>query len=351
MRLRLMLCCAPMLLAQSLAVLADEPVDAAAAGLAVEPAAEDALPVTLLDAVEVSGIQPGPGLWRVTDPESGHVLVIVGSHTPVPRRIQWEASEALGILAGSGAVIAPARVSVDSGVGRLRGLTMLPSLMRARRNPGDQALSEVMPEALYARWERLKAEYLGRSRKVERWRPLFAARELFEEALKRARLTDDNPVWPVVRREAERLKVPVLRPAVEIKIDAPRELIRDFAQRTLDDLPCMEATLDLVEHHMPALRLRADAWAVGAIDLMRGEALPPADQLCLKAMLGAAPEDRDAFADLPGRVRAAWLETAVQALDEHPQTLAVVSIGWLLDPAGPLQALADRGYEIQAPAQ
>ena len=39
----------------------------------------------------VTGQQPGPGLWKVTHPSAGHdhVLWILGSYGPLPRKMQW----------------------------------------------------------------------------------------------------------------------------------------------------------------------------------------------------------------------------------------------------------------------
>lgn len=305
--------------------------------------------VARLDTIDVTGAQPGPGMWRVEHPGTGHVLMILGSHTPVPRRVQWDDSQAMAVLAQAGAVLAPPSVNMDSGIGRVRGMLMLPSLLRARRNPGGARLAEVLPEDLYARWQVQKQAYLGRSRKTDDWRPLFAARELYDEAIGKAGLSGRNPVWPVVRRAAEKRGVPVLTPEITVRIEAPREMLREFSERTLDDLPCMEATLGLIESHMPELRRRAEAWAVGYVDYLRNGELPQPDQACLQAMLGAAPEDREAFANLPERALAKWLETAEGALREHELSLAVVSVTWLLGTNGPLQALAERGYRIEAP--
>jgi hypothetical protein len=67
-------------------------------------------------------------------------------------------------------------------VGPLGGITLLPSLIGARRNPNGERLEQVLPADLYARWLPLKARYLGDNGSVEEWRPIFAAQELYKAA-------------------------------------------------------------------------------------------------------------------------------------------------------------------------
>ncbi len=120
-----------------------------------------------LEEVLVTGEQPGPGLWKVTRPDdaAGHALWILGSHSPLPKKMRWRSSELQAVLATSQELLAPP--SVDADVGPLGGITLLPSLIGARRNPHDQRLQEVVPPDLYLRWLPLKARYLGNDSEVE----------------------------------------------------------------------------------------------------------------------------------------------------------------------------------------
>ena len=121
-----------------------------------------------LEEVLVTGQQPGPGLWKVTRPgdANGHVLWILGNYSPLPKKLSWRSTELEAVLAQSQAVLAP--VSVSASAGPLGGITLLPTLIGVRDNPGGRKLQEVVPPDLYARWLPLKARYLGKDQGVIR---------------------------------------------------------------------------------------------------------------------------------------------------------------------------------------
>src|SRR5690606_17326222 len=99
-------------------------------------------PIVDLDAMVVSGVQPGPGLWRVSG-DQGHVLYILGTQSPLPRDMQWEAAEVRQVLAEADAILGAPGVSVSADVGLLRGLALVPAAMRAQRNSGGETLEEL----------------------------------------------------------------------------------------------------------------------------------------------------------------------------------------------------------------
>ncbi|HEU4602733.1 MAG TPA: TraB/GumN family protein, partial [Steroidobacteraceae bacterium] len=91
------------------------------------------------DSVEqllVTGEQPGPGLWKVS--KGDHVLWILGSSSPVPKRMQWHSKEVEEVIAESQEVIGSVQVKID--IGFFRGLLLLPSALGARKNPDGKEL-------------------------------------------------------------------------------------------------------------------------------------------------------------------------------------------------------------------
>lgn len=316
-----------------------------------DPAASDAAstpadPPRMLDTVLVSGARTGPGLWQVRKGE--HVLWVLGTQSPLPRRMDWLSDEVTAAVARSQAVLAAPAVDFE-GIGAVRGLFLLPSLLKARRNPDQQSLQDVLPAELYARWSVLKAKYMPRKNKVEEWRPIFAAGELYGEAIESIGLSRKDIVWPVVRKAAKKHDVPIVEPEVVIDIEAPRDAIREFAASGIDDTLCFEKTLDRLETDLGTMKARANAWADGNIDALR--ALPFADQgsACRDAILSATVTQKVGMQDLPERVRAAWLQHAEAALDTNASTVAVLSIARMFGDDGYLTALQARGYEVIEP--
>src|SRR5690606_39765469 len=124
--------------------------------------------------------------------------------SPLPTRMEWGSAGVESVVARSQQVLLPPSFTLAAGVGMCRGLMLVPSLLKARRNPDGRSLQEVVPAPLYARWSPLKQRYLGGDRGVERWRPIFAAQELYEAAMRRSGLARADAVDKGVRRMAKR---------------------------------------------------------------------------------------------------------------------------------------------------
>jgi hypothetical protein len=140
--------------------------------------------------VLVVGKQPGPGLWRIS--KGDHDLWIFATLTPLPKQMIWDATDIEKHIGHSQAVLAPPRI--DPHVGFFRGLTLLPSLLRARHNPDGRTLEQVVPHDLYMRWLGLRVKYLGNS-SDEKLRPMLAALDLADNALDKEGLDDDPDIW------------------------------------------------------------------------------------------------------------------------------------------------------------
>src|SRR3546814_9201667 len=81
-----------------------------------------------MDAVVVSGVLPGPRMWRVSKGDND--LYILGTLSPLPKRMEWMSREVEDTIARSQAVIAPPSVAVHSDVGFFRRLALVPALLR-----------------------------------------------------------------------------------------------------------------------------------------------------------------------------------------------------------------------------
>jgi hypothetical protein len=310
-----------------------------------DPAQQD----EALEEVLVTGQQPGPGLWKLTRPgdPNGHVLWVLGNYSPLPRKLSWRSTELEVVLANSQAVLAP--VSINTSVGRLAGIALLPSLIGVRRNPGDKRLQEVVPADLYERWLTLKATYLGKNQGVEEWRPIFAAQELYRAALKKKGLAPYEGVWPAVERLARKARVPIIETGIEIAVDEPRASIKEFKTTPLSDVECFARTLQRLESDLDLMRERANAWAVG--DVARLRALAPVERAsaCIGMVLESSFVQERGYGDVLDRVKVAWVAAAEQALLTRASSVAVLPVDEILKPDGYVAHLRSKGYRVEEP--
>jgi len=244
-------------------------------------------------------------------------------------------------------VLAP--VSVDASAGPLGGITLLPSLIGVRNNPGGRRLQEVVPADLYARWLPLKARYLGRDDSAEGWRPIFAAQELYRAALKDKALVPYDGIWPAVERLARKARVPIVEPTLELKVEKARASIKEFKRTPLDDVECFARTLRRLESDLDLMRERANAWAVG--DIPRLKQLAPVERAsaCIGVVLESSFMQERGYSDVLTRARSAWVAAAEQALATHRSALAVISIDEILKPDGYVAELRKKGYGVEEP--
>ena len=275
---------------------------------------------------------------------------VLGTVAPLPRRMEWTADEVERRIADSGLVLLAPNVSVSTRGGLVGGMFLLPSALRARNNPDGQRLQDVLPAADYARWQRLKAHYLGRDRGVEKRRPIAAALALREEAFERNDLSWRDAVGRQVERAAKRSRVPLRQPTVAVRVDKARAALKEFGRSPLDDLECFRLTLDQVERDLETLATRANAWALGEVAMLRDLPYTDNSQACTEALLETQLAQSRGLSDLPARVQTTWLAAAREALAEHPQSFAVLPISRIVGERSYLDVLAREGFTVEAPA-
>jgi len=298
-----------------------------------------------IEEVTVSGEQPGPGLWKIS--KDGHVMWVLGALQPLPKKMSWRSRSVEAAVAESQALLVAPKV--DAGIGFFRGMTLLPSMLGARNNPDGAKLQEVLPPDLYARWLALKERYIGRNEGIEKWRPIFAAGELYEKAIEKSALTTKSDVLPVVKQIAKRHKVELIEPTLEIEIDKPGQAIKQFKKSSLQDIACFTKTLDRLETDLDAMRARATAWAIGDVDTLRRLPYPDQFGACGSAILNSPIVQDRGLQDVLQRVESLWLEQAQAALARNEVTFAVLPISQLLRADGYIAKLQARGYDVEAP--
>jgi hypothetical protein len=319
-----------------------------------QPAPEE----TPLEEVVVNGEFPGPGMWKVTraNDTGGHTLWIIGDPPPLPKRIQWKSKSVEAVVAGAQEILRDSSVTMkpDEEIGLFRGLSLLPAVLKARKNPEDGRLKDLLPPDLYARWQVQKRLYLGRESSVEEWRPIFAADKLRKGAYDELKLRDNGMVWEVVGKLAKRHKIPVTTPTINytIKRAEIRAKIKEFSRESLSDVECFATTLDLTEalSNRETEASRARAWATG--DLSTLAALPPLPSPslpCVMAVMSSQVAREVIPADIREQLGSLWINAAEKSIAANQTTFAIVPLVKLMRDDGYLAALRTRGYSIDAP--
>jgi len=311
------------------------------------PAPATTSQVTNLEAVTVSGVQPGPGLWRVS--KGDHVMWVLGTLSPLPDRMQWKTDDIEQTIAASQEVLGPPSVALKPKTNFFGKLFLLPSLIGARKNPDGQTLQQMVPAPDYARWLTLKQQYLGNDRSVENWRPLFAAVELYDKAIKRRGLTSSGGVKDTVRDLAKKHGVKVIAARYTMMVEEPRNALKTFKVSPMDDRECFGRTLDTVERDMGRIVERANAWATGDIDLLRSLPMNDQREACISAVTEAGFAKQLGFSDLKQKADATWLAAVDQALSANSQTFAMLPMEEVLSPHGLISRLKAKGYQVEAP--
>lgn len=299
-----------------------------------------------MDAVVVTGVQPGPGMWKVS--RGGHAMWVLGVVSPLPDAMTWQSAEVEAVIARAGQVLQSPMWAVYSDVGFFKGLSLLPAALRARRNPDDAELEEVLPVGLHARWQVQKDKYLGWEWGIERWRPMFAAEKLERKAMERLGL-GTAVVAPVVEAAAARAGLESTLVQVKTTIDAPRELLKAFNRVSFDDTACLERVVSQLEHDLPTLAARANAWASGDLETLRRLPYDNLRRSCLQTLLQTDMARRLGYDEVPMQIEKAWLEAAEQALADHPVSFALLPMDEVLAADGYLAKLQARGYTVEAP--
>lgn len=310
---------------------------------AEQPAA--AATATVLDEVLVSGEQPGPGMWKVTNGE--HTLWILGTHAPLPKKMTWRSKDVENVIANSQELLTGSSVTAD--IGFFKGLTLLPSLIGVRNNPDDRKLKDVLPNDLYARWLVLKERYLGNDSSVEKWRPIFAAQELYSKAVEKAGLSKENLVWPVVEKVAKKNKLKFTTPTLTINIPKPRAAIKEFKKTPLDDIDCFTKTIERLETDLDVMRVRANAWSVGDVAALRAMTHVDQASACIEAVMNTQLVQERGYRDVPKRMADAWVAAAKEALEKNASTFAILSIDEIMKADGYVAKLKAQGYSIESP--
>ena len=319
------------------------------ASLLATPAWAQTDPDTAPEKILIVGQRPGPGLWKVS--RDGHVLWIFGTYSPLPVKMVWRSQQVETVLSQSQEFLDTPGTSIKVGFSQALNLvTALPFAIGAKNNPDGARLQDVVPPPIYARWTVLKQKYIGDDTGIERERPIFAAPALFEKAMAQTGLGGDGEVTAAIRQIAKKHNVKYTSTSISLVVDNPRGAVRDFKKSPMDDLACFTKTIDRLEMDLDAMRARANAWAIGDVELMRK--LSYADQVsaCSSAVVDSAVvKSLPGGATLQQRMRDTWLAAVEKALATNQSTFALLPVAHIFSSTGFLADLQAKGYVVEQP--
>jgi uncharacterized protein YbaP (TraB family) len=148
-----------------------------AAGAAAPPAPPAEAP---LPEVVVEGRHEGPRMWTVH--RGDHTLWILGTVTPLPKKMVWQPDAVRAVLQQSQEVV-PAWPTYGIGANPFTALRVFIQWRRMQKPPDRLPLRETLPPQLYARVEALEARYDPHDSHLEELRPMLAAERLTTRVL------------------------------------------------------------------------------------------------------------------------------------------------------------------------
>jgi uncharacterized protein YbaP (TraB family) len=296
--------------------------------------AEDA-PPQILDELIVTGEHTGPGMWHVHRGAAN--LWILGSMSPLPKGITWRSKQLEQLLGSTNQVVVPKPFEI----GIVRVLWLLITERDLLMVRGGKRLRDVMPPDLYARFAVQRAKFTEDSDKWERYRPIIAAAFLQQAAFHRVGLSTRLDLGAAVRTLAKKHGVRI----EELKVAGVHDILD--ALKTMPaatENACVDASLVTVEHDLPRLVERAQAWAGGNVERIESLREPPEVDACRAAL-----DEGGGASELIALVRRTWLERMEKYLQGGGVTVAVVNMDMLLEKGGLLDELRAKGYGIDAP--
>lgn len=297
--------------------------------------------------VAVSGVLPGPALWKVS--KDGHVMWVLGITSPLPKGMQWESSKVEHLIASSQQVLKPPGMEIGAEVGLWGRLTLIPAMVGLKKLPDGQTLQQALPPELYDRWLIQKHKYLQDSRSVDRLRPTFAGKALYGAALSQSGLTGNRTVENVVYAAAGRGKVSVIDTHYILMLDDPRHAAKQFKQASIDDQSCLRGILDEIDQDFSQATERANAWAIGDLQALSKVLSVKQQDECFSAIGNASFAKTIGMTDISNRIQQAWIKAAEAALAHAPQSVALLPMNLLVAGDGYLKVLEKGGYTVEPP--
>ena len=279
-------------------------------------------------------------MWTVH--RGDHVLWILGTVNPLPKKMVWQPDAVREVLAQSQEVV-PAWPTYGIGANPFTALRVFIQWRRMQKPPDRLPLKETLPPALYARVAALEAKYDPHDSRLEELRPMLAAERLMTRVLDASGLALHNEVQQTVLSLARERGVRIRQD--KLRIEDPVNVLKDVGATPLSaEIACLDAVVSRLETDIGPMQARARAWALGDVAALRALPHPDNRTACI-----AAVSTSERVRGLIARAQDDWLLVVEDSLARNRGTLAVQSMDRLLGEHGALAALRERGYDVQGP--
>lgn len=291
-----------------------------------------------MEVVLVTGIQPGPGLWKVTS--GRHVMWVLGEVSPFARHVKWNSAKFDRLLRDSQELL----IDFSGFWGANR------DEMRAYRNaaklPKGTSLEQLIPPEMYLRLMST-GKMFGTTSELDELYPFAATNRLVTSAMSKLELNGFSARFAAEDLGRKRQIKTTNYSAPEYPLDDRLKLWQQPPNAV-----CIEKAVSALEDGGAGAKRLANAWAVGDIEALR--TLVPAYSFsrdgfrrgaCAAAMRGGEKQ----AAEYDAERKSGWLKEAERCLEQNRSTMAVVLMSELFEPDGYLAALRAKGYEVVEP--
>jgi TraB/PrgY/gumN family len=194
----------------------------------------------------------------------------------------------------------------------------------------------------------LSDQYLGRSYDPY-LRPIIDASILFQQVVSKSGLITDDAVWLTIKQIARKKDVKIIPVSVDQKVDSPETWIREFAAVPfIQEIDCLEKTIERVETDTDPMRHRANLWSVGDVEALRPLKFPDDRVTCLNVLF-SVPRFHRELEEAVAQMYNKWLGLADDALRHNASSVAVLPMSEMLRADGWLDRLRAKGYSIYEP--
>ncbi len=321
----------------------------------------------VLEEVVVTGVRPGPPLWKVTNGE--HVLWILPLVNLYPKKMEWESERVERLIAESQAYIAmPYAMHITSTSNPITIVRLLGTYNKTTKLQEGKRLADILPPDLYQRFLRLKALYFPNDKKIDKLtareagkrmqRKILAAENL--EQLSYANFSSPAVIMNSLHKWLERntaiRRISTSQVVVDkLKANEVKALGEEMvaavnsASHREFEVTCFASKVVYFENDFESAKKRANAWAQGDADELIRHAAALKNDLALQSLRGPcrAPSVAAEIGDLERRSREKWLLAAEDALTNNDRTFAVLDINEILSTDGLLAALQKKGYMVE----